>query len=160
MPSGVSGPQRHRAAMIWLSAPEIRVADIASTLPKIHMYFTREYVCIIARAAELANEFGDMILRIEFVAAAAALPALALPSCALAQEAASTPAPPAKAAPNTPPKAAPPGAGPKTLGEVVVTGQAPAVQPSIDRRSYSVRGALQAQTGAIADALRNVPSEE
>ncbi|HEY2357923.1 MAG TPA: TonB-dependent receptor, partial [Phenylobacterium sp.] len=33
-------------------------------------------------------------------------------------------------------------------------------QTSIDRRSYSVATDLQAQTGAIADALRNVPSVE
>jgi len=45
-----------------------------------------------------------------------------------------------------------------TVGEVVVTGQAPAVQTSIDRRSYSVTGDLQAQSGSIGDALRNVPS--
>ena len=49
---------------------------------------------------------------------------------------------------------------PGTVGEVVVTGQAPAVQTSIDRRSYSVTGDLQAQSGSIGDALRNVPSVE
>ena len=68
--------------------------------------------------------------------------AAALPSLASAQEA---------------PAAKPP---PKTVGEVVVTGQAPAVQVGIDRRSYSVAHDLQAQTGAIADALRNIPSVE
>jgi outer membrane receptor protein involved in Fe transport len=47
----------------------------------------------------------------------------------------------------------------KTIGEVVVTGQASApVQVSIDRKSYDVTRDLQAQSGAIADALRNVPS--
>jgi outer membrane receptor protein involved in Fe transport len=47
----------------------------------------------------------------------------------------------------------------KTVGEVVVTGQAQApVQVSIDRKSYDVTKDLQAQSGAIADALRNVPS--
>src|SRR3989344_805595 len=58
----------------------------------------------------------------------------------------------------TPPDPArkPPPAG--TVGEVVVTGQAPAVQASIDRRSYSVASALQAQSGSIGDALRTVPS--
>ena len=50
-------------------------------------------------------------------------------------------------------------AGP-TVGEIVVTGQAPAVQTSIDRRSYSVAADLQAQSGSIGDALRNVPSVE
>ena len=83
-------------------------------------------------------------MRIEFVAAAIAA---ALPSFTVAQEDRPPPAPPAKTAP-------------KTVGEVVVTGQAPPVQTSIDRRSYSVSGDLQAQTGAIADALRNVPSVE
>ena len=70
----------------------------------------------------------------------------AAPTAAVAQQA---PAPaPAR------PAARPPG----TVGEVVVTGQAPAVQTSIDRRSYSVSSDLQAQTGSIGDALRNVPS--
>ncbi len=43
---------------------------------------------------------------------------------------------------------------------MVVTGEAPAVRTSIDRKSYSVTGDLQAQTGSIGDALRNVPSVE
>jgi outer membrane receptor protein involved in Fe transport len=55
------------------------------------------------------------------------------------------------------PATKPPGS---TVGEIVVTGQAPAVQTSIDRRSYSVATDLQAQTGSIGDALRNVPSVE
>src|SRR3569623_1443420 len=78
---------------------------------------------------------------------ALAMAATALPGVAAAQEPpASGPVPAAKP--------------PKTVGEVVVTGQAPAVQTSIDRRSYSVSGDLQAQTGSISDALRNVPSVE
>ena len=83
-------------------------------------------------------------MRTELVVLGIAL--AALPSLAVAQDAA-------------PPKPTPK-AAPRTLGEVVVTGQPPAVQTSIDRRSYSVSGDLQAQTGAIADALRNVPSVE
>ncbi|WP_296598439.1 TonB-dependent receptor [Phenylobacterium sp.] len=75
-----------------------------------------------------------------------------IPAAALAQ-----PAP--AAAPATAPGAAPKPAGP-TVGEIVVTGQAPAVQASIDRRSYSVAADLQAQSGSIGDALRNVPSVE
>ncbi len=62
-----------------------------------------------------------------------------------------------------PPKPAPkpaPQTSDTTVGEVVVTGQAPPVRTSIDRRSYSVSGDLQAQTGSIADALRNIPSVE
>jgi outer membrane receptor protein involved in Fe transport len=72
--------------------------------------------------------------------------AAALPSLAPAQE--SAPARPAASAPAS-----------KTVGEVVVTGQAGApVQVSIDRKSYDVSKDLQAQSGGIADALRNVPS--
>ena len=70
------------------------------------------------------------------------LAATAVPALAAAQEA---PAP-------KPP--------PRTVGEVVVTGQAPPVETSIDRKSYSVSGDLQAQTGSIGDALRNIPSVE
>lgn len=69
--------------------------------------------------------------------------ALAAPTAALAQAAPEKP--PAKPAD-------------KTVGEIVVTGQAPSVVTSIDRKSYSVTNDLQAQTGSIGDALRNVPS--
>ncbi|MDB5474636.1 MAG: hypothetical protein JWP49_147 [Phenylobacterium sp.] len=71
----------------------------------------------------------------------------------------------AQAAPTPPPvkppaKPAKPAAG-HTVGEVVVTGQGgAALTTSIDRRSYSVTADLQAQTGSIGDALRNVPSVE
>jgi len=74
--------------------------------------------------------------------------AAAFPSMALAQEAA---------------KPSPAGSDGKTrtVGEVVVTGQVAPVLTSIDRKSYSVAGDLQAQGGgAIADVLRNVPSVE
>jgi outer membrane receptor protein involved in Fe transport len=46
----------------------------------------------------------------------------------------------------------------KSVSEVVITGQAPAVQTSVDRRSYNVASDLQATTGSIGDALRNIPS--
>lgn len=72
------------------------------------------------------------------------------PSLAAAQEIPSAKVPPASKSPVDKPA--------KTVGEVVVTGQTAAVQISIDRKSYSVAGDLQAQSGAIADALRNVPS--
>lgn len=77
--------------------------------------------------------------------------AAGLPSLALSQENPPKPddKPPAKAE----------GKG-KTVGEVVVTGQVAPVQTSIDRKSYSVAGDLQAQTGAVADVLRNVPAVE
>ena len=70
--------------------------------------------------------------------------ALAAPSFASAQQ-----APPAN------PKAPLPG---HTVGEVVVTGQGAAVQTSIDRRSYDVTKDLQATSGSIGDALRNLPA--
>lgn len=41
---------------------------------------------------------------------------------------------------------------------VVVQAEKPPVTTSIDRRSYSVAGDLQTQSGSVADALRNVPS--
>ncbi|HEY3951581.1 TonB-dependent receptor domain-containing protein [Phenylobacterium sp.] len=51
-------------------------------------------------------------------------------------------------------------AGDKTheVEGVTVNGAAPAMQTSIDRRSYSLAKDLQAQTGSLADALRNIPS--
>lgn len=50
-------------------------------------------------------------------------------------------------------------AGP-AVGEVVIQGTPPPVRTSIDRQSYSVTNDLQATTGSIGDALRNVPSVE
>jgi outer membrane receptor protein involved in Fe transport len=67
---------------------------------------------------------------------------------------------PAPVLAQTAPAPRPPPPKPAAVGEVVVTGQAPALQTSIDRRSYSVAGDLQAATGSIGDALRNVPSLE
>lgn len=46
------------------------------------------------------------------------------------------------------------------MGEVVIQGTPPPVRTSIDRQSYSVTNDLQATTGSIGDALRNVPSVE
>jgi outer membrane receptor protein involved in Fe transport len=54
-----------------------------------------------------------------------------------------------------PAKAPPPAAA---VSGVTVTAAKPDVQTSIDRRSYSVAADLQAQTGSIADVLRNLPS--
>ena len=75
-----------------------------------------------------------------------------------AQAAAAAPAP----APQAPaqPAAQKPAEGSNGVSAVTVTADAPAVRTSIDRRSYSVSGDLAAQSGAIADALRNVPSVE
>jgi outer membrane receptor protein involved in Fe transport len=79
--------------------------------------------------------------------------AAAAPSLALAQE-----AQPAQPAPKAAAGAPAPEKSGKTVSEVVVSGQQAAVQTSIDRKSYSVAGDLQAQTGAITDALRNIPA--
>jgi len=60
-----------------------------------------------------------------------------------------------------PTKPAPPAAKPgSTVGEVNVQGTPPPMRLSIDRQSYSVAGDLQATSGSISDALRNVPSIE
>ncbi|HEY3948681.1 TonB-dependent receptor [Phenylobacterium sp.] len=107
--------------------------------------------------------------RIWFAGAALVL----LPATALAQQTSteSGPAPAAQAAPAkpAPPKAqpaarpAPPakGAPPvKTVDEVTVNGAVPDVQVSIDKKSYNLAKDLQATTGSIADALRNLPAVE
>ncbi len=64
-------------------------------------------------------------------------------------------------APTRPASAKSPADAPKTVEGVVVTG-APqqGLRTSIDRRSYSLANDLQAATGSVADALRNVPSVE
>src|SRR5579859_5371696 len=86
------------------------------------------------------------------------------PAAALAQtyapkpDAAKPAAAPAPAAKPAPPKAAP--AKPKTVEAITVTGAQPDAQTSIDKRSFSLGKDLQATTGSIADALRNVPSVE
>jgi outer membrane receptor protein involved in Fe transport len=76
-------------------------------------------------------------------------------SPALAQ----TPAAPAQR------QAPPPGRGAPAPAEttvegVTVTGRRSDFASGIDRRSYSITGDLQAQTGSVADALRNVPQVE
>jgi len=48
----------------------------------------------------------------------------------------------------------------KVVEGVTITAGAPDVQTSIDRRSYSLGKDIQATTGSIGDALRNVPSVE
>lgn len=44
------------------------------------------------------------------------------------------------------------------MGEVVIQGTAPSVRVDAEKKSYSLASDLQATTGSIADALRNVPS--
>ena len=65
---------------------------------------------------------------------------------------------PAAALAQTKTAPAPPKPAAKTVEGLVVTGQAAEVQTSIDRRSYSVGKDLQAATGSVGDALRNVPA--
>ncbi|MDQ0465636.1 outer membrane receptor protein involved in Fe transport [Caulobacter ginsengisoli] len=68
----------------------------------------------------------------------------------------------AQTAPAPNPPAAKP--APKTEGTTVsgvtVKADEPPVKTSIDRRSYSVSGDLQATSGSIADALKRIPSVE
>jgi outer membrane receptor protein involved in Fe transport len=82
---------------------------------------------------------------------------LAAPALAAAQEA-PPPKADAKPAPAKPKAKAKPEASGHTVGEVVVTGQSSGTEIGIDRKSYSVGKDLQAQSGSIADALRNLPS--
>jgi len=74
----------------------------------------------------------------------AAAAVVVAPACALAQTPPAAPAKPAS----------------KTVQGVTVTGQGAEFRTSIDRRSYDVTHELQATTGSIADALRNIPSVE
>ncbi len=83
--------------------------------------------------------------------AATALAALAGP--ALAQTA-GTPRP----APSPATATAPPAQDETELEEVTVTARTTDVRTSIDSISYSLADDLQASTGSLADALRNVPS--
>jgi outer membrane receptor protein involved in Fe transport len=62
----------------------------------------------------------------------------------------SPPPPPATAAPT----------GSATVQGVTVKAGEPPMKSSIDRRSYSVAGDLQATNGSIADALKRIPSVE
>ncbi|ADK99592.1 TonB-dependent receptor domain-containing protein [Brevundimonas subvibrioides] len=81
-----------------------------------------------------------------------------------AQTPASVPTPAPAPAPATPqaaqdaPAAEPAEAEPSAVGDVVVTGSTTEVRTSIDSVSYSLANDLQATTGSLADALRNVPS--
>lgn len=97
--------------------------------------------------------------RTDWLATAAAAALIAGPACAQApQSTAPQNTASQKTASQTAPR--PPAKTAATVGEVVVTGTAPPVRTSIDRQSYSVASDLQATTGSISDALRNVPSVE
>ncbi len=81
---------------------------------------------------------------------------------AFAQTAPATPAPATTAPPQTPPAQQPsqeePEAETDAVTDVVVTGNRQETRTSIDSVSYSLANDLQATTGSLADALRNVPS--
>ncbi|AQR63262.1 TonB-dependent receptor [Brevundimonas sp. LM2] len=89
-------------------------------------------------------------------------PAPAPAQSATAPQTAPIPAPaPAPATPPTAqeaPAAEPAESEPSGVGDVVVTGSTTEVRTSIDSVSYSLANDLQATTGSLADALRNVPS--
>jgi outer membrane receptor protein involved in Fe transport len=103
-----------------------------------------------------------MALRIWLVGLAMA----AAPGAALAQSDTAPPPPanpavqPSKPAAAKPQPARPKTASPRTVQGLTVTGGAADIQSSIDRRSFTFGKDLQATTGSIADALRNVPSVE
>ena len=65
-----------------------------------------------------------------------------------------TQSPPAQ----TPPQKADKDDQPAAVGDVVVSARANDVRTSIDSISYSLADDLQAATGTLAEALRNVPS--
>ncbi|WP_425985520.1 TonB-dependent receptor domain-containing protein [Brevundimonas sp. TWP1-2-1b1] len=101
--------------------------------------------------------------------AAAVLPGAALAQQAPAQSTTQAPAQPTTpAATQTPPpqtpapraQAAEPAQQPASVGDVVVNARANDVRTSIDSTSYSLANDLQATTGTLADALRNIPSVE
>lgn len=89
---------------------------------------------------------------------------LSLASALLAATAAqgqTSPAPGAPAAARPSSTTTPARGDATTVQGVVVTGAADApMKSSIDRRSYSVEGDLQATTGSIADTLKRIPSVE
>ena len=102
--------------------------------------------------------------------AAAVLPGAALAQQAPAQSTTQAPAQPTTpAATQTPPPqtpapraqaAEPAQQQPASVGDVVVNARANDVRTSIDSTSYSLANDLQATTGTLADALRNIPSVE
>jgi outer membrane receptor protein involved in Fe transport len=64
----------------------------------------------------------------------------------------------AQTGPKAPAPKPPPQKPPATVEGVVVQGQSSGMRTDIDRRSYGVAQDLQATSGSISDALRNIPS--
>ncbi|MDP1736763.1 MAG: TonB-dependent receptor [Caulobacter sp.] len=83
-------------------------------------------------------------------------------ACAQATTPAGSPPAPAPAPATSPPPAPSTStpAAPTTVQAVEVRAVDTPMKSSIDRRSYSIEGDLQATTGSIADALKRVPSVE
>jgi outer membrane receptor protein involved in Fe transport len=91
--------------------------------------------------------------------AASALSTLCSPALAQTQTTAPRPTAPAPApAPATEATRDAPAQESSTVDDVTVTARVDAVRTSIDSTSYSLANDLQASTGSLADALRNVPS--
>jgi outer membrane receptor protein involved in Fe transport len=106
---------------------------------------------------------GAMFVVLPGVAFAQAQPAPADQPPTAAPSAAPPSAAPdtAKAPPAKPPAKSKAAAPPvKTIDEVTVTGLVPDEKSTIDSKSYTLSKDLQAATGSIADALRNVPAVE
>lgn len=84
---------------------------------------------------------------------------LALPAAGVLAQTPSPGAQPSQSRPvQTPPQKADKDDQPAAVGDVVVSARANDVRTSIDSISYSLADDLQAATGTLAEALRNVPS--
>ena len=112
-----------------------------------------------AQGRTLVNSFRTLLLGGAALALLAG-PALAQTSPAPAPAPAPAQEPPAQQAEPEPDEADEAEESATSLGEVTVTGRASDVRTSIDSVSYSLADDLQAQTGSLAEALRNVPSVE
>lgn len=92
--------------------------------------------------------------------AGAAVAAIGAPAQAQTSQAQTSPTqtPPSQPAPEASQDKPSPQPETATVEDVVVSGRADDVRTSIDSVSYSLANDLQATTGSLADALRNVPS--
>lgn len=101
-----------------------------------------------------------LLLTVAMTAPAGAAMAQQAPAPGPSASASQTAAPGRQTPPATPPATAPakPGEPAATVGDVVVSARPNEVRTSIDSISYGLANDLQATTGSLADALRNVPS--
>ncbi|MFN4297344.1 MAG: TonB-dependent receptor, partial [Brevundimonas sp.] len=96
------------------------------------------------------------MIRLKTVLLAGAAVALTgAPAYAQTTPADETPPPPSHQPADAPPAE---DEDPTTVEALVVTSDPTAVRTSIDSTSYSLANDLQATTGSLADALRNIPS--